>query len=697
MRNKVCLVTMLLLLGAIPLLAGDVGMSIIYDVPQADMKRCFGEEPATKLTAEQLKEMASYRFDGDTLRILVILVDWTDRPGVYSQATFDSIFFSDGVYPGGSVADYFEESSYNQVKVTGDVLDWYTLNSYDPNFYYPDMEDILYDLDPVVDYSQYDGDHDGIADAVIFLRSGNGQEDSGDLNDVWSFAMSYYPGYGPGPFDGVVVSNYCTSPETRPLRNPINPQMFLGVDTLNRISVACHELTHNLGMPDMYDYDDKLEVSTYETPNDYNDHPVVDWCLMGYGGYGLLSIGQITPPHHIGWMKTQLGWIEPILLDQGEYSDLVIYNIETTPDSSLYKVPIDLENGEYFLLEYRNPQADALFDKFDSDFSTYLWPWVGFGADSLDRGLLVTHIHDSLGAEWWRINNGTPDNPHYTVAVVDAGYDPARDASFNPEGFVSDSAQWWYPYETRKAATFSSEVPGQETLSPTTTPSSAGYYGPTGITITVDSIVDDRLYVSISTDQDNDGYNNAEDNCPEDYNPGQEDGDSDGAGDICDNCPGLYNPDQNDPDEDGFGSLCDNCPDEYNVGQADGDSDGKGDVCDNCPEDYNPGQEDANENGIGDVCDYVCGDANNDDAVNLLDILFVIDFLYGSPTGPAPENQNAADVNAEKRHGCSLCDGVQAMRDRPGPCPQSGTKRRYFSVHSAGGPSASQTRHLGRT
>ncbi|MBN2227251.1 MAG: thrombospondin type 3 repeat-containing protein [candidate division Zixibacteria bacterium] len=469
--------------------------------------------------------------------------------------------------------------------------------------------------------------------------------------------------------------------------------MFLGVDTLNRISVACHELTHNLGMPDMYDYDDKLDVSTYDTPNDNNDHPVVDWCLMGYGGYGLLSIGQITPPHHIGWMKTQLGWIEPILLDQGEYSDLVIYNLETTPDSSLYKIPIDLENGEYFLLEYRNPQASVLFDKFDSDFSTYLWPWVGFGADSLDRGLLVTHIHDSLGADWWRINNGTPDYPHYTVAVVDAGYDPARDAYFNPEGFVSDSAQWWYPYETRKAATFSCDVPGQETLSPITTPSSAGYYGPTGIAITVDSIVGDRLYVTISTDQDFDGFNNAEDNCPENYNPGQEDGDSDGIGDVCDNCPGLYNPDQIDSDEDGFGELCDNCPDGYNPGQADSDSDGKGDVCDNCPDDYNPGQEDedsdgfgelcdncpddynpaqedpdndgygsacdncphnynpgqedANENGIGDACDYICGDANSDDAINLLDILFEIDYLYGTPTGPAPEFPNAADVNAD--------------------------------------------------
>ncbi len=34
--------------------------------------------------------------------------------------------------------------------------------------------------------------------------------------------------------------------------------------------------------------------------------------------------------------------------------------------------------------------------------------------------------------------------------------------------------------------------------------------------------------------------------------------------------------------------------------------------------------------------EYVCGDANADEAVNLLDVLYVIDYLYGSPPGPEP-------------------------------------------------------------
>ena len=183
------------------------------------------------------------------------------------------------------------------------------------------------------------------------------------------------------------------------------------------------------------------------------------------------------------------------------------------------------------------------------------------------------------------------------------------------------------------------------------------------------------------------------DNCPDDYNPGQEDMDSDGIGDVCDpdrDGDGLDNdvetntgtytnatdtgtdPDNadsdndsyddgwevdngydptdpydnpgRDPDEDGIyngdgSNRCtggnttdcdDNCPNDYNPNQEDMDLDGFGDVCDpdrdadgvlngdgsnpctggsvsgcddNCPDDSNPNQEDMDSDGIGDVCD----------------------------------------------------------------------------------------------
>ena len=57
-------------------------------------------------------------------------------------------------------------------------------------------------------------------------------------------------------------------------------------------------------------------------------------------------------------------------------------------------------------------------------------------------------------------------------------------------------------------------------------------------------------------DMDFDGLGNDADNCPEDFNPLQQDADGDDVGDVCDNCPSVYNPCQEDSDMDGTGDAC---------------------------------------------------------------------------------------------------------------------------------------------
>jgi len=92
-----------------------------------------------------------------------------------------------------------------------------------------------------------------------------------------------------------------------------------------------------------------------------------------------------------------------------------------------------------------------------------------------------------------------------------------------------------------------------------------------------------------------------------------------------------------DIDQDGVVNENDNCPELANSDQYDVDSDGVGDVCDNCPEDYNPGQED--------ICSVPCGDMNETITINILDITYLISYLYKG--GPEPESMWAADVNGD--------------------------------------------------
>jgi hypothetical protein len=101
------------------------------------------------------------------------------------------------------------------------------------------------------------------------------------------------------------------------------------------------------------------------------------------------------------------------------------------------------------------------------------------------------------------------------------------------------------------------------------------------------------------TDTDRDGVEDTCDNCPLIPNLGQGDQDGDGIGDVCDSCPlggdadgdGLCDISDpcpldaaNDRDGDGHcGGEFDNCPEVYNPGQEDSDHDFVGDACDRFP------------------------------------------------------------------------------------------------------------------
>jgi hypothetical protein len=165
----------------------------------------------------------------------------------------------------------------------------------------------------------------------------------------------------------------------------------------------------------------------------------------------------------------------------------------------------------------------------------------------------------------------------------------------------------------------------------------------------------DRVAFVNMSDHDNDDVPYFQDNCPQLYNPAQEDTDLDHIGDSCDLCT--------DTDYDGFGdpgfpaNTCvqDNCPADANVSQLDFDSDGVGDTCDNCDSASNYDQMDSDQDGTGDACEGCCrvrvGDVNGEgeypDEVTLGDIMLLVDVKFVSGDCSVLPCLTEADVNQD--------------------------------------------------
>ncbi|ACE83275.1 YncE family protein [Cellvibrio japonicus] len=168
--------------------------------------------------------------------------------------------------------------------------------------------------------------------------------------------------------------------------------------------------------------------------------------------------------------------------------------------------------------------------------------------------------------------------------------------------------------------------------------------------------------VAFEADQDGDQIPDTRDNCPNHYNPWQNDSDNDGIGDECDKDP--YNQDT---DGDGYGDARDNCPNTYNPDQADIDHDGIGDACDaidnrpidtdgdgvwdfidNCKLIPNANQLDTDFDGLGDVCDP---DIDGDGVPNELELQYSFMDPYDPSDADRDEDGDGVPNGFEIRSG----------------------------------------------
>lgn len=254
------------------------------------------------------------------------------------------------------------------------------------------------------DWAPYDWDNDGEIDMVFVLYAGYGQNTKDDdVTLIWPHESSIRE---KNPVvSGKVVSTYaCT--------NEINWNFGNG-DLESGIGTFCHEFSHCLGYPDLYDVDYNCE-SQGITAMDY-------WDLMDSGdGNG---DGFVPCPFSIHERMTA-GWITPKELeDNKEYSHLR---------------PITEKDGgdSYIMTNPNNPNEMYIFEAIQN---------TGWASGLYrSKGLLVIHV--DYNATAWTSNRVNCIQDPTINTISRCTYVPA-DGDFYPDR-SSQIRGDLYPYKT---------------------------------------------------------------------------------------------------------------------------------------------------------------------------------------------------------------------------------------------------------
>ena len=259
------------------------------------------------------------------VRMLALLISFSDYPGTTAPATFESRLFGSGSGspPFDSLKNYYERSSYGQLSITGNVLGWYqapyarsTVAETDAGRQSLIKEALDYYEAQGHDFSQYDNDGDGTIDYFCVFWTGPHGE--------WaSFWWGYYTWFSDSAYrlDGKRLTNYSWQWE---LYN--YPSGSFGP------SVIVHETGHALGVPDYYDYDDSIGPR---------------------GGVGGLDIMDGSGDHNC-FSKFMLDWITPTVVSSGART-VTMRASGLYPDAVLFMPGASGGIfGEYFMVQNRN-------------------------------------------------------------------------------------------------------------------------------------------------------------------------------------------------------------------------------------------------------------------------------------------------------------------------------------------------------
>lgn len=306
-------------------------------------------KPSPTAEAERVKANIDYQvggisksFDQNSFRGLVILAQFKDRKFIREDAydIFNNMINQSG-YTGfrngiedvvytGSVVDYYNAGSSGSFAPAFDVvgpvdIDYNQTDIRQTTNAQSIVKAVCNAADPLVDYAQYDGDKDGTVDMIYIIFAGGGSNVGGNNTYyVWPHASTLLY----TRLDGVSMGRYACSTE------------FYGREdskVIDGIGTICHEFSHVLGLPDMYDV-------TYGAVSTKGLHPQT-WSVMSAGSY--LNRSR-TPCTYSLYERYALGWANPVVIEHpGNYElpALLENNVGYRINSAVDK--------EFFLIENR--------------------------------------------------------------------------------------------------------------------------------------------------------------------------------------------------------------------------------------------------------------------------------------------------------------------------------------------------------
>ncbi len=222
------------------------------------------------------------------------------------------------------------------------------------------------------DWSQFDNDGDGVVEAAVIVYAGEGENATTDPNTIWPKELHAQTTVGGVSFDDFVVCN------------ELYGEKGDGIGTM------CHEFSHVLGLPDLYD-----------TASSGSGYGLDYWDLMDSGCY---NKNGYWPCGYSSYEKEFMGWTTLETLEYGKEYELEI--LPLSEGGKGYKIVNPENEKEYYILENRQNTG---WDKYIARSNK----------SHRSHGLLVTHV-DYNYYRWTANRVNASSYAHQGISIIPA-------------------------------------------------------------------------------------------------------------------------------------------------------------------------------------------------------------------------------------------------------------------------------------